>query len=39
MFVGITVNKNLRNRFNKELMQLFRNFCIFICECKSVELD
>jgi hypothetical protein len=39
MFVGIKVNGNWRNRYNKELMQLFGDLYIFICENKSVELD
>ena len=37
--MGIKVNENWRNQYNKELMQLFGDLHIFICEKKSVELD
>ena len=39
MFVGIKVNENWRNQHDKELMQLFGDLYIFICQNKSVELD
>ena len=39
MFGGIKVNENWRKRYNEELLQLFGDLDVVMCQSKSVELD
>ena len=39
MFGGIKVNENWRKRYNEELLQLFGELDIVVCQSKWIELD